>query len=287
MKNKKTIGIIFAITLFISGFLDFIQADQEIISTSEVVGFYIVYLGTICYLYAIFTKKKIVNVLASILITGGFLYTGLMTFKTLTEFSGHIKLGEGVFLYFLAAIFFFISLFMKEQDIKKKTSKEEQKLTENVNNLDKETKYIIATYIYGIKEKKELANHQCILIHNDNTLELVISTKENVYKTNMKYSEILKIKVRKRIIVTQAQNETKEDHSIENQMLATAFVGGPLAFLITDNSLLNEINFNSKTECKELYECEIIKKENSKSIMLTLKKDPKPFFEPLKNIYEE
>ena len=243
----------------------------------KVKGFYLVLLGSLIYMHSAYTKKKNEHYISLLLILLGYSYTFYTIFKLDTS---DFIFKSGFYIYVASLIFFIISLFIGNEE---KIESIDTKIVEN-NTVEK---YIVGTYLYGVKGKPEYSNHTCALTINKDSNDLIaMISLDQILNINIKYEQIEKITVKQGMSIKSNKGKMLEDHTTADTLLATALVGvwGPM---IAQN--LNESISYSKTNYSIAYTVEIIYKENEedKKLVIEFPKNPDYFFKNFESIYEK
>lgn len=281
---KKIFSIVCYFVLIFAGIQVFVTINSLVsMDTYQIKGYSLVMIAFLFFIYSIFTNKKPVYYISIVFIIGGYTYT----FYTLYRINDNaLSFKSGFFLYVLSFILFIITLLLK---IKTKNKKEDNNLIKSISQTSKnssvEEKYIIGTYLYGIKGKPEFSNRSCAVTTNGDSKNLIIIlTSNSTFNYEIKYEQIQKITVKKGLSISHGSTQLAEDHTTEKMMLGYALAG------IWGSMLVENLNSSSdKIKYSVGFTVEILYKigEESKKIVIEFPQNPDYFFRSYAELYEK
>ena len=259
--------------------------------TYEVKGFSIALIAGFFMIAMLFRMNKSFFYLAYFGAIAGQVYTFIALYSQKIISSG-FTFSLGFYLYVVAFILLIISLFFKFEE-KKALAYDDKTLINNFanniadNNNNIADSYVFGTYIFGIDGYESLVDKACCLCRDDKNKVLILYTANNngVSKMEFKFDDIVEIKSKKRVILNESL-EKKQDHTVENQLLASAIVAAPFGALIGSSKIFNDANVISKVNYKEVYELSIEYKipEKTKILMIYCMENPEMFSNKFKNL---
>ncbi len=259
--------------------------------TYEVKGFSIALISGFFMIAMLFRTNKSFFYLACLGAISGQVYTFIALYSQKIISSG-FTFSLGFYLYVLAFILLVISLFLKIDD-KKSIAYDEKTLINNFannitdNNNNIADSYVFGTYIFGIDGYENLVDKACCLCRDNKNNVLILYTVNNnvVSKMEFKFDDVLDINSKKRVILNETL-EKKQDHTVENQLLASAIVAAPFGALIGSSKIFNDANVSSKVNFKEVYELSVEYKtsEKTKTLMIYCTENPEMFSNKFKNL---
>lgn len=293
-KTKDKINLIIGVSIYIlfiyCGLETFVSIynNGELfmkMNMFEVKGYYIVMLGLIINLYALYTKKKNIFYISSIMTIAGFLYT-FYTVRNLNSvldglnvpLSIQIKYEIGYYLYIIDFSFVIVNMilsFLFITDSKLETKLQNDKLEYNKDGVN----YILTNYIFGIKNAPNLYNKLAVLASKENSkcLNILISD-ENAPKISIEDKDIKNITIKTTTIISNKEHGIKNDDLANFSLLYSMFGVWGLA--------INELKFKDKVKTytdlnyTKVYEIKvnINSGQEFEALMFHSKNNPTDFF---------
>ncbi len=273
---KKVFAILFVITITICLILTGFIVEGKNVPISNVPGFYIVDFFAVVYLFSFYMKKKTLYYVSIVSIYLSYAYTIYRIYFLLAS-QYNVTLSIGFFIYVLAFIFFNISLKIKDK-------KEE---TNTLVDPKEQKKCLICSYLYGIKNKPELANGQCAILYSEdfNNLQIKIANKEKVEELNIELNKIKSITCKPSMTRQTATYDPQEDSMAFAAL--SAYLFGSFGGLVTE--AISHGPSTVTTKYSTIFLTEIVYDldgEENKIVVQTLKQ-PTTFFEETKDLYKE
>ena len=298
---KKNLAYAYCGILVLAGFLEFIVIEGVGgINTYEIKGvlFSIIFATFIVAMVARNAKKG--YYFSCIGALGGHIYTAYIVYqKILKQSSLNFSFQIGFYLWALATVLLLIDLFLKFEKSDKVPVEGNNVLNtvlnnsdlSNMNNLDANNdsvnntgvgNYVLGTYIFGVNGYESAADKACALINDVNnrllTLYTINADNTGTVKLDFSYDSVIEVKSKKKIIMNEVTAQ-KKDHTVENQLLGVALLGGPLGAIVgsykvfNDNSVNTKVNYNSSYELSVEYRTE----KGSKILMIYCNEEPEEF----------
>ena len=278
---KKIAGIIYAGLITVCGILPFLSLGSESIQTYETAGYVMVELASLVYAYSFYSKQKTIKTASVAGVLCGYLLTLFLVSNTFKKYPGvPFKLEIGCYVYIGSIIVFLISLFISE---KKVVSEEEKKIMGELSN----KKYLLPIYVYGVKNRPELANNRCSLSYNDDltVLNARIVNKENLEVFDIPFDTITNIHVRPSMTRVTTTYSPQEDSAALGMIAAYMF--GPTGTLVGQLLDSQSSTVNVKYSTVFLTEINYVANNENEKIVVQTDYPPREFFEELKDKYEE
>lgn len=142
--------------------------------------------------------------------------------------------------------------------------------------------YVLGTYIFGVNGYESAADKACALINdvNNRLLSLYTINADNTgtVKLDFSYDSVIEVKSKKKIIMNEVTVQ-KKDHTVENQLLGVALLGGPLGAIVGSSKVFNDNSVNTKVNYNSLYELsvEYRTEKGSKILMIYCNEEPSEF----------
>lgn len=278
---KKGLSYIVAFLLIWSGISIFLSAYGDSAYTYEISGYGIVELFSLVYVYSFYSRQEKIKIISIIGCIVGYLITFLSVGNVLNYYSAATyQFGLGFYLYAISSFLFILSLFIKE---KKEVSKEEKQILEQTKN----KKYILSIYMYGIKNRPELANNKCSLSYNDDKtiLNIRIVNKDKLEIIDIPFNFITNINVKPSMTMATTSYSLQEDSDALALISAYMFgAAGGIVNQLIDNSVPT---INTKYSTVFITEINYLLNNENEKIVIQTNYPPKDFFEELKDKYEE
>ena len=283
--DKKSFSLAIYVLLIVSSTQPFISFNSLVsMYTFEVKGYFLVSTAFIFLIYSIFTKKKLMYFFSTSFVFAGYFYT----FYTLFYVHHLSKLSFmfGFYLYILSFVLFIILLFLKfDAEIESEPSNLLKNIKPDLKNNNLDNKYIIGTYLYGIKGKPEFSNHYCAVTTDNSSKNLIIFVaSDTAYKYEIKYEKIEKITVRQSLTMNNGSSKMKNDYTTEKMMLGYALAGIWGSMLAENLS-----NSHDSITYSSVFTVEIIYNngEETKKFVMEFPRNPDYFFNNYSNLYEK
>ena len=278
---KKILSFFVAGLVTFSGISPFLSLNGQYINTYEVAGYVIVELFSLVYLYSYYSKQKNIKLISIAGILCGYITTLFIVSNTFNKYAGApFKLNIGFYLYIASFILLLISLLIPTKKI---ISEEEKKIMEETKN----KKYILPIYMYGIKNRPELANNRCSLSYNDdkNIINVRIVNKENLEAIDIPFEFIVSINVKPSLTMVTTNYSLQEDSTALGMIAAYMFgSAGSLVGQLMDNA---SSTVNTKYSTVFITEINYLKNNEKEKIVIQTNYPPKEFFDELKDKYFE
>lgn len=215
---KIVFGILFAVLVLLSGACSFVDISinhQELhMAMYEVKGVWLVILGSVFYLYSLFSKNRAFYYVAIIITLMGF---GLTTYACLNlnkalgimpnQIKEYIKFGPGLIFYYLSLGIFLTSILISDKSEKK----DESALPDDMkSNLVPDDKYIVVEYIFGIEKRPDLYKKLSILILNGDTLKIVVDAQDRP-EVNIPLKDLIGFTSKLGVITTETMETANYD----------------------------------------------------------------------------
>lgn len=298
---KKKLAYAYCGILVLAEFLEFIVIEGVVgIKTYEIKGVLFSIIFATFIVATVAKNAKNSYYFSCIGALGGHIYTAYIVYqKILKQSSLNFSLQIGFYLWALATVLLLIDLFLKFEKSDKVPVEGDNVLNNvlnnsdlsNMNNLDANNdsvnntnvgNYVLGTYIFGVNGYESAADKACALINDVNnrvlTLYTINADNTGTVKLDFSYDTVIEVKSKKKIIMNEVTVQ-KKDHTVENQLLGVALLGGPLGAVVGNSKLFNDNSVNTKVNYNSLYELSVEYKveKGSKILMIYCNEDPSEF----------
>ena len=273
---KKIFAILFVVAMMFCLILTGFVVEGKNVLISKVPGFYFVDLFSIVYLFSLYMKNKTPYYISIIGIYLSYTYSIYQIYLLLTS-KYSVLISIGFFIYVLAFLLFNISLKIKEK----------KEILNPIVDKKEQKKCLICSYLYGIKNKPELANSQCAILYSEDfkTLLIKVVNQEKIEEYNIELNKIKSITCKASMTRQTATYDPQEDRLEFAALSAYLFgaFGGLVTEAISNGPSTVTTKYNTVFLTEILYD---LNNEENKIVIQT-NKQPTDFFDETKDLYKE
>ena len=283
---KKILVIISVVLVALSVSGNIVSSANGRVTLLDFESFYF-YIVVICaLLYNLFNNRKTtlltIAVLLTYILTGYLVY---MMFQRITQIQ--MTLGLSFYVYFISAVFIFISLFFNDRELKHDNLNEfigDESVKFSENN------FIFVTYVSGIKDFP--FNIPVLLVNNEpnSTIDIIynIEGEHTANTMALPITNLKEINYTSELRVS-PQEKNPEENTTKSMLLSSVIFGGhPLtqflgvqgfnSFFDSISENYNKVNLNAYFQIN----LEVLIDNEVQKIMFFANKDPKEFIDLIK-----